>query len=633
MHRFLEILREGPILMDGAIGTEFYRRGVYLTNSFEELNLSRPHLVHSVHSEYVKSGAQVVTTNSYGASRLRLQRFGLSEKTVEINLAAARLAREAAGEAVWVAGSIGPSGMEPARILGSGGDQLREALLEQMTALIEGGADLFLFETFSSLAEMHVALSVAKEHHPDVPRLASMRFEPDQKLADGSEPEDVAETLVRWGADVIGANCGEGPALVFDVARRMLGFDRPVLAQPNAGSPEMLEGRAVYVGNPEFFGVYGRRMLKAGILVVGGCCGTTPSHIHSMRGAVRMMGGAQRASRQPEQASVAVAEPAIVGERRPRVPATQRSEFARRLEAGKFVVSVEVNPPFGLDPSVCITAARALQVAGVDVINTADGPRASVRMSNLASAIRVQEQTGMEVLLHVCCRDRNLLALQSDILGAHVLGIRNLVIITGDPPKVGDYPDATAVYDLDSIGLLKWIDGFNHGIDPTGQAMDASTCFHVGTGAEPAALDYDREIRRLERKIASGADFVMTQPVYDARAMERFLDDVAHLDVPILMGILPLASHRNAEFLHANVPGMQIPEQIRARMKAAGAGESGRAEGVKMAQETLLTMRDRIQGAYIMPPFGRYQMAIEVLDCLGSDWKRVPPLDSDPSST
>ncbi len=624
MHRFLEILDAGPVLMDGAIGTEFYRRGVYLTNNFEELNLSRPDLVRSVHNEYLKSGAQVLTTNSYGANRIRLESHGLADRASEINRVAAELAREAGGETIWVAGSVGPTGWGPARILGPDAGCLREAFAQQLEALVEGGVDLFLFETFTGLSEMRTALEVALEHHPEIPRLATMRFEPELALHDGSQPEDVAEALVQWGADVIGANCGEGPQLVFDVALRMLGHGRPVLAQPNAGSPEMLEGRSVYVGNPEFFGVYGRRMLKAGISAVGGCCGTTPSHIHSMRGAVRMMGGAARTSRVPEVPRVRIQseDHATGGCDRPVV--SQRSEFARRLEAGKFVVSVEVNPPLGLDVGPCVEAARALHAAGVDAINTADGPRASVRMSNLASALAVQQQTDMEVVLHICCRDRNLLALQADLLGAHVLGIRNLVIITGDPPKVGDYPDATAVYDLDSIELLKWIDGFNHGIDPTGKPTEGATCFEAGTGAEPAALDYDREIRRLERKVANGADFVMTQPVYDPRVMERFLEDTRHLEVPMLMGLLPLASHRNASFLHAHVPGMQIPPEILDRMEAAGGGAAGRQEGIRIAQEALLALRDRIQGAYIMPPFGRYQMAIDVLECLGSEWKEVP---------
>jgi homocysteine S-methyltransferase len=361
-------------------------------------------------------------------------------------------------------------------------------------------------------------------------------------------------------------------------------------------------------------------MLKAGISIVGGCCGTTPNHIHSMRGAVRMMGGVQ--TRRAEIATVEVVD--MPTERVARPAPHERSEFARRISAGKFVVSVEVNPPLGLDPSSCVEAARALKAAGVDVINTADGPRASVRMNNLAVALKVQEETEMEVLLHMCTRDRNLLALQADLLAAHVLGIRNLVVITGDPPKLGDYPDATAVYDLDSIELLKWIDGFNHGVDPTGKKIDAPTCFHMATGAEPGALDYDRELRRLERKVAAGADLIMTQPVYDSAVMTRFLDDTEHLDTPILMGLLPLASHRNAEFLHENVPGVSIPEAVRARMKSAGGGATARAEGVKIAQEALLGLRERIQGAYIMPPFGRYQMAIDLLECLGDDWKQIP---------
>jgi methionine synthase I (cobalamin-dependent)/5,10-methylenetetrahydrofolate reductase len=611
MHRFLEVLSEGPLLFDGAVGTEFYRRGVYLTNNFEELNLTQPHLVRSVHEEYVKSGAQVITTNSYGANRLRLERFGLGDRAKEFNLAAARLAREAAGEAVWVAGSVGPSGAEGARILGPGAQEVRDAFSEQVDALIEGGVDLILLETFAHLVEIRLVLELIRQTHPGLPVIASMRFEPDRRLADGSEPEAVAAALADWGADVIGANCGQGPELVFNVAQRMLGAGPPVLAEPNAGSPEMVDGRTVYVGNPEFFGVYGRRMLKAGIRAVGGCCGTTPAHIHSMRGAVRMMSGGSGWQRR--RVSVERVESRATIDRAPRVPLEERSALAQKLAAGRFVVSVEVNPPLGLDPSPAVAAARMLTEAGIDVVNTADGPRASVRMNNLAVAVAMQA-AGAEVLLHVCCRDRNLLALQGDLLGAHALGIRNLVVITGDPPKVGDYPDATAVYDLDSIELIRWVDGFNHGIDPTGKRLDATTNFFIATGAEPGALDYDRELRRLERKVAAGADLVMTQPVFDPRTMERFLDDTADLGVPVLLGLLPFASARNAEFLHENVPGMNVPEEVRKRMAAAGSGERARATGVEIARENLLALRDRVQGAYIMPPLGHYEMAVSILD-------------------
>ena len=574
MTSILQVLAERPLLFDGAIGTELYGRGVYLNHSFEELNLTRPGLVVDVHRRYREAGAEVLTTNSYGANRVRLAAFGLADQTSEINRAAAELAQQAAGRQAWVAGSIGPTGLGTVSFLGDAGNEVREIFREQMAALVEGGADMLLLETFSQLTEAHLASAVAKEHFPETPLVVTMRFEPDFKLSDGSEPEAVADSLVSWGADVIGVNCGRGPELVFEVGRRMVGHGAPVLCQPNAGTPETLEGRTVYVANPEYFGVAGRRMLKAGIAAVGGCCGTTPEHIRRLRGAVRMMGGAIEVLRDEGDAptnTVARRQEQAVGVER--VPLDQRSVLARKMAAGKFVVSVEVNPPQGLDPQRGVEAARLLRDAGVDVINVADGPRASVRMSNLALALKIEAELDMEVLLHVCCRDRNLLALQGDLLGAHALGIRNLVIITGDPPKVGDYPDATAVYDLDSVGLLHWVRGYDHGLDPTGRELDQPTRFWVATGAEPAAMDYDREIRRLEQKAEAGADFVMTQPVYDPRRVERFLEDTMHIGLPILLGLLPLASYRNAEFINDNIPGMTVPEDIMARMRSAGGGE------------------------------------------------------------
>lgn len=613
-HEFLQTLAERPLLFDGAIGTELYRRGIYLTANFEELVLSRPNLVVQVHRDYLRAGAQVITTNSYGANRIRLERFGLHGVTADINRSAAKLAQEAAGRRAWVAGSVGPSGLEPASYMGPSGEKrLRAAFAEQMGALAEGGASLLLLETFAWLGEMKVALEVAAEAAPGLPVLATMRFEPGGELADGSGPEHVAEALVAWGADVIGANCGEGPGLVFDVGQRMLGHGRPVLCQPNAGSPEVLEGRTIYAGNPEFFGVYGRRMLKAGIGLVGGCCGTTPEHIARMRGAVRMMGGVDLDRGPGVAGEVSVVEGERPCDRPGRVPVEQRSALAQMLAAGEFVVSVEVNPPAGLDMSTELEACRMLRDAGATVINVADGPRASARMTNLVFAERVERDAGLEALLHVCCRDRNLLALQADLLGAHELGLRNLVVITGDPPKVGDYPDATAVYDLDSIGLLKLVGDLNRGLDPAGKQLGEPTRFHVATGAEPAATDRARELMRLERKIAAGADFVMTQPVYDPAVLERFLREIEGFRVPVLVGLLPLASARNADFLHRNVPGMQVPDAIRGRMAAAGSGERARAEGVAISREALDAVRDRVQGAYIMPPLGHYHMAAEIL--------------------
>ena len=614
MQTFLEALAERPLLFDGAIGTELYRRGVYLTTNFEELCLTRRELVTEVHRDYLKAGAEILTTNSYGASLARLEPYGLGDKVGAINRAAAEIAREVAGRSAWVAGSVGPSGLPSTRLLGSAASGLKDDLRQRIESLRAGGADLILIETFAQLAEVALCIEISHRIAPKLPIVATMRFESNEKLPDGSQPEEVARALVEMGADVIGVNCGEGPGLAFRVAQRMLGAGRPVIAQPNAGSPEELEGRTIYVSNPEYFGVYGRRMLKAGIQGVGGCCGTTPEHIRRMRSALRMM----------SHAEAKVEDRAGEDRRVERVPIPERSLLAQKMAAGKFVVSVEVNPPSGLDPKRAIDAARMLRDAGIDVINIADGPRASVRMSNLAQGLLIQKELGMDVLLHVCCRDRNLLGLQSDLLGAHVLGIRNLVIITGDPPKLGDYPDASGVYDLDSIGLLKLVDGYNHGVDPVGKAMDQPTRFWVATGAEPGALDYDREIRRLERKIAAGADFVMTQPVYDPKTLERFLNDVAAFQVPILLGLLPLASARNAEFLHREVPGMTIPQEIRDRMARADKGPAARLEGVKIAQDALLAARSRISGAYIMPPLGHYEMAVQILEILGDEWKRWP---------
>ena len=391
----------------------------------------------------------------------------------------------------------------------------------------------------------------------------------------------------------------------------MVGRGVPISVLPNAGYPKKVDGRMIYMATPEYFGVYARRFLKLGVAVVGGCCGTTPEHIRSMRAAAKMQGGAA------ERVEVVAARPSVA-ERRAPVPFAERSAFAAKLASAEgFAVSVEVNPPTGLDAARSVEAARMLQAAGVDVINIADGPRASVRMANWALALEVRRELGMESLVHFCMRDRNLLGLQSDLLAYHALGLHNLVVVTGDPPKMGDYPHATAVYDLDSIGCLGLVAGLNAGVDPAGRAMEGQTRFAMACGAEPASLDYDRELRRLEQKVAAGASFIMTQPVYDPSVLDRFLTDTAGFGVPVLLGLMPLASHRNAEFIHNEIPGMQIPSTIRQRMQLVDKGPLARAEGVRIAQEALLAARDRVRGAYIMPALGRYEAAIEILEAIG----------------
>jgi homocysteine S-methyltransferase len=612
------------------MGTQLYERGVFLNRSLEEACLLKPELVRSIHEAYLEAGAEILQTHTFAANRAKLALYDLGDQTRQINMAACALAREASGGRAWVAGSVGPSGYTPGVMADDELEDLRDVFREQITYLVEGGVDLIILETFRLLSEVKVALQAAREVCA-LPIVAQMAFDAEEKTADGADPERVAGLLRRWGADVVGVNCVEGPEGVFRVAVRMLDAGLPISAAPNAGYPRMQDGRLIYRATPEYFGVYARRFFQAGIKIVGGCCGTSPEHIQRIANSARMIGA--HANVEVPSSSAFPAHRGQSEEGLPPKPLGDKSALGakiervwrERLEAGdlrrptpqNFVVSVEVNPPQGLDLTRAIEAARMLQASGVDVINIADGPRASVRVSNQALALMVSQKVGMEVILHVCCRDRNLLGLQSDLLAAHVLGLHNLVVVTGDPPKMGDYPRATGVFDLDSVGLLRLIHGLNRGIDPAGRVVGQATGFACACGADPGALDYDRELRRLELKKAAGAEWVMTQPVYDPRVLERFLDDTAHLGLPVMVGLLPLASFRNAEFLHNEVPGMQIPSEIRERMRAVEKGPAARAEGVKIAQEALLAVAHRVVGAYIMPPFERHEAALEILAPLG----------------
>ncbi|MEO7092956.1 MAG: bifunctional homocysteine S-methyltransferase/methylenetetrahydrofolate reductase [Polyangiales bacterium] len=632
---FLEAVKSGVLVVDGAMGTQLYERGVLFTVNYEELNLSRGEAIRKIHEEYVRAGAQVIETNTFGANATRLARHGLESKVREINIAGVRLAREASkaipGATPFVAGAIGPTGLIfPAASDWSDAERTRllDGFRQQADALAEGGADLLIVETMRQPEELRIAVEAAKATGLPIVAQATFSDPTDGRegptMADGTTPAVIARALIEWGADVVGANCGEGPKLLFDIAERMIGPDGarlpvPISIVPNAGLPRRIDDRTVYMATPEYFQLYARRMFKLGIHMVGGCCGTTPDHIRKIAAAARMVHGdiSERASN-PEHTSIP-AEP--IAELAPGitvVPSEQKSKFAAKISDPKhFTISVEVNAPPGLSLAKAIAAARMLTEGGVDVINVADGPRASARMSNLALVHRIQDQVGCEALLHVCCRDRNLLGTVGHLLAAHELGIRNLVIITGDPPKMGDFPDATGVFDLDSVGLLRLVHRLNHGFDPGGRPLGqgAATSFYCATGAEPAALNYARETDRLGAKKRSGAELVMTQPVYDPAVLDKFLRDAAPLGLPILVGLLPLASHRNAEFLHNEVPGMQIPEEVRERMRKAGTGAPARREGVTIAREMLAAIKDRpgVRGAYIMPPLERYEAALEVI--------------------
>lgn len=615
-----DALAAGPLLFDGAMGSLLYERGVLHTRSYDELNLTQPDLVRTVHLDYVAAGAQVIETNTFGANRIVLARHGLVDQVAAINRAGVQLARTAAGDRAYVAGAMGPTGIRFSIATAADRKLARFALAEQIDALVLAGADAIVFETFTSLLELELALEVARERARRLVVVAQMVFDAHGRSDGGLSAPEIADRLIVAGADVIGANCAQGPAELYAVGTAMVGRGKPVIIQPNAGLPATVEGRTLYVANAEHFGVFARRMLKSGVHVIGGCCGTTPTHTRAMLGAVRMMsatgeGAASSGAHAPQIALSEAAPPPAA------VPFAERSRLGARLARGEFVVSVELTAPQGLDLAKTKQQARELLAGGVDIVNIADGPRASARMGNLAVCARLGAETAVEPILHVCARDRNFLGLVSHLLAAQAFGLHNLVIVTGDPPKMGDYPFATPVFDVDSIGLLKMARAMNGGIDPAGKPIGAATSFVLATGAEPGAHDRERELRRLEEKKAAGAELVMTQPVYDPRTLERFLDDTKHLGLPIMVGILPLASHRNAEFLHNEVPGMSIPAEYRKRMAAVGAGPQARAEGIRIAQEALAAVKHRVAGTYIMPPFNRVEAALAVLQAAGDRWQ------------
>lgn len=610
----MQAVEEGGLVADGAIGSLLYERGVFANRNFEEVNLVQPELVRKVHQDYLDAGADIIETNSYGANRLRLARSGLAAQTAKINRAAVEIARSAVGDRAYVAGSIGPTGLTPGE-LRRGERDVRSTFAEQAYILGQEGADLLIIETFGNVSELRLAIESARAQ-TSLPIVAHVAVTDEGGVSDGTSAFDLAQEMHSWGASVVGANCN-GPDLVFDLVEKMVAAGIPVAAMPNAGRPRKIEDRLIYFATPENFGVFARRMFKAGVKIVGGCCGTNPEHISRIASAARMI--------VPKVERREVVHVASADERPPASPVAQRSKLGEAL-GKRFIFSVEVNPNPGLNAAASVEAARMLVSAGADIINIADGPRATARMSNLALAVQMQNELGIEPLLHVCARDRNLLGLTSHLLGAHALGVRNLVLITGDPPKLGDYPDATAVYDVDSIGLIRMADDFNRGFDPAGKTLGERTSFVIATGVEPAAKDFEREMQRLRRKVAAGADLVMTQPVYDPAHLDRFLEATADINLKVLVGILPLSSSKNAEFLHKEVPGMQIPDAIRERMRKAGKGDDARREGIAIACEALSALRERVAGAYIMPPLGKYDMAAEIIQRFASDRHVHQPL-------
>jgi len=616
MKDFRELLDSDSVyVFDGAMGTRLYFKGIYINRSYDELNIVSPDLVREVHEEYVKAGADIIETNSFGAARPKLQSYGLESKLKEINVAAARIAREAAGDRVYVAGAIGPLGLRIEPFGPTSFDEAKEMFREQAEGLLEGGVDLFIIETFSELTEIQQAIRAVRELC-DLPIVAQMTIQMDGNTSFGYAPADFTTSLDEWGVDVIGLNCGMGPTHVLAALEKMRGVTTKRLsAQPNAGLPRDVQGRQFYMGSPEYMATFAKRFVQAGAKFVGGCCGTTPTHIKLIADSIRSIS--------PRQTQVFVkAEPAKVVDLTPVdvtvVPAEERSRWAAKIARGEFVTSVEVLPPKGCDAEKTLDSIRLLKDAGVDGVNIPDGPRAQTRMSAQATAVLVEQNIGIEAVLHYCCRDRNLLGMMSDLLGAAALGLRNLLIITGDPPKMGPYPDATAVFDIDSIGLTNMVNKLNHGLDLGNNPIGKPTAFSIGVGVNPGAVNLEEEIRRFEWKVEAGAEYAITQPVFDTEQLRSFLEKISHVRIPIVAGIWPLVSYRNAEFLHNEVPGVNVTSEILERMRIASdkGKEEAREEGIAIARESLLEVRDVIQGVQVSAPFGNVKYALQVFEVL-----------------
>jgi len=610
---FLRRLKKGPVLCDGAMGTLLYEQGIFINRCYDELNLSQPELIRDIHLQYLAAGAELIETNTFGANSFRLARHGLAEKVREINVKGAKLAREAITRKkaeAFVAGSIGPIGVRIEPLGKIAREEARLAFKKQAQALAEGGVDVFLLETFGYLDEIRQAILACREVDPQIPVIAQVTIDEDGNCLDGASPETFAQKLTDWGADVIGCNCSVGPVAMLEAIERVrAATTRPLAAQPNAGMPRSVEGRNIYLCSPEYMASYARKFLTAGVQVIGGCCGTTPDHIHEMAAILKTTGAkAQKfTAKKAPSVETDVAVP----------PLETRSKLGAKVARGEFVTMVEIVPPKGIDPSKEIAGAQFLKSVGVDAINIPDSPRASARMSNVMLCVLVQQQTGIETVLHYTCRDRNVLGIQSDLLGVSAIGLRNILCITGDPPKMGNYPDATAVFDIDSIGLVNVAANLNRGLDIGNNPVGASTGFTIGVGANPGVPELEEEIHRFEYKVEAGAEYVITQPVFDLKLLEQFLKRIEHCRIPVVAGIWPLTSVRNAEFMK-NELRVSVPDEIIRRMASAKSAEAAREEGIQIAREMLLAVRSVVQGAQISAPLGRYTSAVDVLEALGS---------------
>jgi homocysteine S-methyltransferase len=612
MPEFSDIFATRPMLADGAMGTVLYSRGIIINRCYDELNLSDPAMILSIHEEYLQAGAEILETNTFGANRFRLERHGLAGKVREINAAGVRLAREAvsnlkarqAGDA-WVAGAVGPLGVRLEPLGKTGLDEARAAFAEQIQALIDNGVDLLIVETMPALNEAREALAAAGEIAPGIPVVVMVTVDDESNCLDGSSPAQAAALLTEWGAGAIGVNCSTGPASVLTAIEAMRAATAlPLAAMPNAGLPRAVEGRNIYLCSPEYMASFARKAIAAGVQLVGGCCGTTPNHIRAMRSAMRAIDA-------QAQATVSGTAPALNAETPP-APLGARSRIGALVEGGAFVTLVEILPPRGIDCEKEIEGARLLARLGVHAINVPDSSSASARMSAQSLCIQIQQHAGIETILHYTCRDRNILSIQSDLLGASSLGLHNILCLTGDPPKMGNYPDATAVFDVDSIGLVNIVRRLNHGLDIGLNSIGATTNFTIGVAANPGVPDIEQELRRYFYKVEAGAEYVIIQPVFDLRLLENFLKRIVGHRIPVIAGIWPLTSLRNAEYMKNDLR-VSMPEEIMLRMAQCDTPDASRREGILIAQEMLQAVRPLVQGVQISAPSGRYLAAAEVI--------------------
>jgi len=610
---FLERLSERPLLGDGAMGTMLYARGVPLDACFDVFNVNEPKIVQAIHAEYIQAGADWIETNTFGANRFKLAVHGLSARVREINLRGAKLARdvrETMGRDVFVLGSVGPLGKYLAPLGSIAPEDARAAFLEQAEGLLEGGVDAFVVETFSDLIEMRLAVEAIRAI-TDLPIVTQVAFTQDHVTFFGHTPTEVVRTLRGLPVQVIGANCSVGSSTLFDVLEQMLpeAGGLPIAIQPNAGLPSRVGERLIYISSPQYMAEYAARMIGAGARMVGGCCGTNAEHIRAMREVVDRHA--------PPSSAARVAEPRRARRETsaaPTLPTTAAPTLLRRkLDSGELLVTVELDPPRGHNIEKLVQGAKLLKERGVEIVDINDGSLGRVRMSVLPTAILVREATGLDINMHFTCRDRNLMGIQADVLGAHAIDIRNILAMTGDPPRTGDYADATAVFDVDAIGLVRILNGMNEGCDATGNSVGEPTAFSIGVALDPAAADPVREMERLLAKAEAGARWCQTQPVYDLEVLERFFQRTRS-PLPVVVGVLPLHSSRHAEFLHNEVPGITVPDAVRARMREAG--DRGLRAGIETAQTLVHGIRGAYAGVYLMPSFGRFEVVAEVLDAL-----------------